>query len=100
MHLSPQRDGDSLHVELVGDWRGPELPAIDAELAALPFGGARELVVTVPESVRLDLAGAWTLREWMKSAERAGLTARFDGTAPGQVELITSTLAGRRRPNP
>ena len=56
MHLSLQRDGEALHVQLVGNWRGPELPAIDAELASQSFGGARELVVSVPESVELDLA--------------------------------------------
>jgi phospholipid/cholesterol/gamma-HCH transport system permease protein len=100
MHLSLQRDGDSLHVELAGDWRGQELPAIDAELAAQSFAGARALIVTVPESVSLDLAGAWTLREWMKAAERAGLDARFAGEPPGQVALIDSTSPGRKHPHP
>src|SRR5688500_1708351 len=79
MHFSLQRDGESLQVELVGSWRGVELPAIDAELAAQSFAGARRLVVTVSEDVELDLAGAWTLREWLKSAENAGLTVEFSG---------------------
>jgi phospholipid/cholesterol/gamma-HCH transport system permease protein len=100
MHLSLQRDGESLHVQLAGDWRGRELPAIDAELASQSFGGARELVVSVPESVELDLAGAWTLREWMKSAERAGLDVRFESTTPGQIALIESTLDGRKHRHP
>jgi len=100
MHLSLQRQGDSLHVELAGSWRGAELSAIDAELAAQSFDGAHELVVSVPESVTLDLAGAWTLREWLKSAERAGLEVRFEGTPPGQVALIESTSSGRKHPAP
>jgi len=100
MHLSLQRQGDSLHVELAGSWRGAELSAIDAELAAQSLDGAHELVVSVPESVTLDLAGAWTLREWMKSAERAGLQVRFEGTTPGQVALIESTSSGRKHPAP
>jgi phospholipid/cholesterol/gamma-HCH transport system permease protein len=100
MHFSSQRDGDSLQVELPGNWRGQELPAIDAELAGQALDGTRELVVTVPESVSLDLAGAWTLREWMKAAERAGIEARFSGTPPGQLALIDATLSGRRRPAP
>src|SRR5262245_39776057 len=33
MHLSVERDGDELEVELAGNWRGADLPAIDAELA-------------------------------------------------------------------
>jgi phospholipid/cholesterol/gamma-HCH transport system permease protein len=100
MHLSLQRDGDSLHVELAGNWRGKELPAIDAELAAQSVAGARALVVSVPETVTLDLAGAWTLREWIKSAERAGLEVRFDGATPGQLALIDSTVSARKHSPP
>jgi phospholipid/cholesterol/gamma-HCH transport system permease protein len=100
MNLSLRRDGDSLHAELAGNWRGRDLPAIEAELAAQSFGDARHLIVTVPESVTLDLAGAWALRGWMKSAERAGLDVRFEGVIPGQITLIESTLSGRRRRHP
>jgi phospholipid/cholesterol/gamma-HCH transport system permease protein len=100
MHLSLQRDGDSLQVELAGNWRGKELPAIDAELAAQSLSGARTVIVTIPESVSLDLAGAWTLREWLKTAERGGAEVRFDGATPGQLELIESTLSGRKHPHP
>ena len=44
----------------------------------------------------MDLAGAWRLREWMKAAEKAGLGVEFAGAAPGQLELIDSTLEGKR----
>jgi phospholipid/cholesterol/gamma-HCH transport system permease protein len=101
MHLSLERNGDTLEVELAGSWRGADLPAIDAELAAQSFDGAHALVVTIPESVTLDLAGAWRLREWLKAAEAAGLDVKFSGTPPGQLELIDATLAGKRsRPPP
>jgi phospholipid/cholesterol/gamma-HCH transport system permease protein len=101
MHLSLERNGDTLEVELAGSWRGADLPAIDAELAAQSFAGARSLNVSIPESVSLDLAGAWRLREWLKAAEAAGLSVQFNGTPPGQLELIDSTLAGKRsRPPP
>ena len=53
-------------------------------------------VSSVPESVELDLAGAWRLREWMKAAEAAGLGVELEGAAPGQLELIDSTLDGKR----
>jgi len=95
MHLTQQRDGTNLEVELAGSWRGAELPAIDAELAALPLAGISKLRITVPESFDLDLAGAWTLREWVKAAESAGATVEFAGTAPEQFELIDSTLGGK-----
>ena len=95
MHLRSQRDGDILKVELAGSWRGVDLPAIDAELALQSFAGARRLLITVPASVPLDLAGAWRLREWLTSAEEAGAEVGFSGPAPGQIELIDSTLAGK-----
>jgi phospholipid/cholesterol/gamma-HCH transport system permease protein len=100
MHLTLQRNGDTLEVELAGAWRGAQLPAIDAELAAQSFAGARKLRVSVPESVALDLAGAWRLREWLKSAEDAGVAVEFDGAAPGQFDLIETTLAGKHAAPP
>ena len=100
MHLSAQRDGDKLEVELAGSWRGTDLPAIDAELAAVPLADARVLRVTVPESLELDLAGAWVLRGWLKTAEDAGTTVEFAGARPGQLELIDSTLAGKVHATP
>jgi phospholipid/cholesterol/gamma-HCH transport system permease protein len=101
MHLTLERNGDTLEVELAGSWRGADLHAIDAELAAQSFAGARELKVTIPESVSLDLAGAWRLREWLKAAEAAGLTVQLPDQPPGQLELIDATLAGKRsRPPP
>ena len=100
MHLTAQRDGDNLDIELAGSWRGTDLPAIDAELADVPLSGVRTLRITVPESFDLDLAGAWTLRQWTKAAEKAGATVEFPGGVPGQLELIEATLAGKGRPQP
>jgi phospholipid/cholesterol/gamma-HCH transport system permease protein len=100
MHFSAQRDGDKLEVELAGSWRGIDLPAIDAELAAVPLAGVRVLRIAVPESLELDLAGAWTLRGWLQAAETAGATVEFEGPRPGQLELIDSTLAGKVHAHP
>ncbi len=95
MHLSVERDGDTLEVELAGGWRGPELPAIDTELEAQSFADARRIRVSIPKSVELDLAGAWRLREWLKSAAEAGLAVEYAEGVPGQIQLIDSTLAGK-----
>ncbi len=100
MHLSLQRDGAQLEVELAGSWRGVDLPAIDAELAAISFAGIQALRVAVPETVAMDLAGAWTLREWLQRAQEGGATVAFAGAPPGQLELIESTLAGNVRATP
>ncbi len=100
MYLSAQRDGDNLQVELTGAWRGADLPAIQAELAANSPAGVRVLRVTVPESHDLDLAGAWALHHWLQTAEKAGATIEFVGAKPAQLELIDSTLAGKARITP
>ncbi|HEV7608819.1 MAG TPA: ABC transporter permease [Steroidobacteraceae bacterium] len=100
MHLSAQRDGNNLEVELAGSWRAVELPAIESELAALSFAGVRVIRVTVPESVQLDLAGAWALRSWLQAAQNAGADVQFTGARPGQLELIDSTLAGNVHATP
>lgn len=100
MYLSVQRDDDNLEVELAGSWRGVDLPAIDAELAAQSLEGARTLHITIPAGVVIDLAGAWRLREWRKAAEDAGLTVEFAGSPPGQIALIEATLEGKAHPTP
>jgi phospholipid/cholesterol/gamma-HCH transport system permease protein len=100
MHLSHQRNGDQLEVELDGSWRGGDLPAIDAELADVPLDGVGTLRVAIPESVHMDLAGAWRLRDWQERAQRAGISVELPGGKPGQIELIDATLAGKRRAAP
>ncbi len=96
MYLSHRRDGDTLEVELAGSWRGANMPAIEAELEGLSADGARELRVSIPGDLEMDLAGAWRLREWLGAAEKAGAQVHFDGRKPGQIELIETTLEGKR----
>jgi phospholipid/cholesterol/gamma-HCH transport system permease protein len=100
MFFSQQRDGETLEVELAGSWRGSELPAIDAEIAAVPLAGLRELRVTVPDGLEMDLAGAWRLRDWLEAAGKSGISVQFAGQKPGQIELIDSTLAGKVHAQP
>lgn len=100
MHLTAQRDGNNLDVELAGTWRGTDLPAIDAELAAVPLAGVNALRISIPESLDLDLAGAWILRRWTKAAQESGVSVEFAGPVPGQLELIESTLSGKVRTTP
>jgi phospholipid/cholesterol/gamma-HCH transport system permease protein len=94
VYLNVSRHEDTLDVELAGHWRGADLPAIEAELAAQTFDGARAVRVRVPESVQLDLAGAWRLHEWTQAAAEAGAEVTFEGKPPGQIALIESTLKG------
>jgi phospholipid/cholesterol/gamma-HCH transport system permease protein len=100
MYLSHRRNGEQLDVELSGDWRGRDLPAIDAELEALSLEGIGTLSIRVPDGTGMDLAGAWRLRDWAEAAERGGTRVLFEGARPGQIELIDATLAGKRQPIP
>ena len=100
MHLSQRRNGDNLEVELTGSWRGGDLSSIQAELAAVPLDGVTMLSVHVPEGLPLDLAGAWQLREWLETAEHAGVPVRFEGPRPGQLDLIEATQTGKRPHTP
>ena len=100
VYLNVTRRDDSLEAELAGHWRAADLPAIDAELAAISVEGARELRVRVPPSLQLDLAGAWRLREWLKTTESAGVEVQFEGAEPGQLALIESTLSGGAKAAP
>jgi phospholipid/cholesterol/gamma-HCH transport system permease protein len=97
MYLNVRRQGDILDAELSDRWRGADLPAIDAELAAQSLAGVRAVRVSVPAEVQLDLAGAWRLREWLHAVEKAGASVEFAGTEPGQLALIESTLSGKAR---
>jgi len=99
-YLNLRRNGDNLEAELAGTWRGAELPAIDAELAAKSFAGASSLRVNIPATVQLDLAGAWRLRAWLKTAQDAGLEVAFEGERPAQLELIEETLGGKMHLTP
>lgn len=94
MHLSERRNGGILEVQLSGDWRGADLPAIDAEIAAVSLSEVTGLRLDIPDSVNLDLAGAWRLREWLEEAGQAGVAVEFVGAKPGQIELIDATLTG------
>ena len=100
MYLQTRRDGDTLEAELAGSWRGADLPAIDAELAALPLDGIGTLRISVPDSLELDLAGAWRLREWIKAAREQGIDSEFAGEEPGQLALINATLEGKVHAEP
>src|SRR5687767_10501806 len=96
MHLSQRRVGDILEIELSGEWRGSQLPAIEAEIAGISLAGASTLRVTVPASVHMDLAGAWRLREWLESLGNSGTTVEFAGQKPGQIDLIDATVSGKK----
>ena len=100
MYLRQQRDGGTLEVRLAGSWRGADVPAIEAELGSESLAGVDRIHVEIPADVPLDLAGAWVLRDWLRRAESAGAHIEYEGGVPGQIELIDSTLRGRKHATP
>jgi phospholipid/cholesterol/gamma-HCH transport system permease protein len=90
------RRGDgSLELDLAGEWRALQLPAIDATLAAIDLTGVRSVAVSPQNLTALDLTGAWRLREFLHQLEAAGIAVRFRGAPPDQLRLVDATLGGK-----
>jgi len=89
-----RRGEGSLELDLSGEWRALDLPAIDATLAAIDLAGVRSVAVSPQGLTALDLTGAWRLREFLHQLEAAGISVRFLGTPPDQLRLIEATLGG------
>ncbi len=92
MHLSAEHVDGRLTLRLLGDWRARELSAIRSELAALPLERVREIAIDAGGAARLDLSGAWLLREFLDGVAAAGgRRVSFIGEAPAQLALIERT---------
>jgi phospholipid/cholesterol/gamma-HCH transport system permease protein len=94
MHLSAEHKGERLTLRLAGEWRARELAAIRAELAAVPLGQVREIAVDAQGAARLDLSGAWLLRDFLDTATAGGVRQTgFIGEVPAQLALIERARA-------
>ncbi len=92
--LDVRRGEGSLELQLSGEWRALQLPAIDAALAALDFEGVRTVVIDTERVGALDLSGAWRLRELLQRLAAQHIETTFRGAEPDQLRLIDKTLAG------
>jgi len=88
--LEVRRTGESLEVDLTGEWRALSLMAIDAALAALDVAAARRVVIGTDALLALDLSGAWRLNELMRSLRAGGIEVSFRGAPPDQLRLVAS----------
>lgn len=95
MYLSAGHQDGRLTLRLLGEWRASELRAIRAELDALPLTGVSEISIDPAGARRLDLSGAWVLREFLARASQDGACrVSFVGEPPAQLALLDRTLAG------
>lgn len=93
-HLSAKREGEQLHVQLLGEWRAPHFTQIEAELAALDLIGLHSVAIETGEA-RLDLTTAWLLRDFLQRTQALGLQARFTDEVPATLTLVNRTLTGQ-----
>ena len=92
-HLTTRRSGDTLDLELSGEWRVANLVAIDAELASVDLGGLRHLNVNTQQLGVLDFSAAWRLREFLHRVRQLDGEIVFEGPEPEQLHVIDGTLA-------
>jgi phospholipid/cholesterol/gamma-HCH transport system permease protein len=92
-HLTARRSGDTLDLELSGEWRVAELAAIDAELASLDLNGVHHLRVNTAQLGVLDFSAAWRLRELLHRMRQLDGEITFEGAEPEQLRVIDTTLA-------
>jgi phospholipid/cholesterol/gamma-HCH transport system permease protein len=92
-HLLVHRSGDTLDLELNGEWRVAELVALDAQLSAVDLGGVRHVRVNTERLDVLDFSAAWRLRELLHRMRQLDVTIAFQGAEPEQLRVIDDTLS-------
>ena len=97
MHYRLDRQDPTLRLTLQGEWTVREVSAIGAALAAVSFDGVTRLEVATA-AARLDLSGAWLLRDVLQRAERAGAEVAFVDPRPPALELVEQTLGSGAGP--
>ncbi len=92
-HLTARRSGDTLDLELSGEWRVAVLAAIDAQLRSVDLAGVRHLKVNTEQLGVLDFSAAWRLRELLQRVRQLDGEITFQGAEPEQLRVIDGTLA-------
>src|SRR5689334_5816577 len=96
MAVEVRRTAEELELGLTGEWGAQQLSVIDAQLAALNLDGAQRVLIETTGLSRLDLSGAWALREFLRRARESGAEVRFRGSPPDQLRLLDETLKDAR----
>ena len=92
MPVEVRRTAQGLTLELTGEWDVWQLRTLETQLAGLELGGVRSLTIEAAGITRLDLSGAWALREFVRRARAAGTDVAFEGQPPDQLRLVDETL--------
>ena len=92
MAVEVRRTAEGLELGLTGEWGAQQLSVIGAQLAAVQLDGARRVLIETSGLSRLDLSGAWALREFLTKARESGAQVSFHGKPPDQLRLLDETL--------
>jgi len=91
--------GNAWKVNIVGDWSLAAIPALDAQLCALPAAASGTLECDWSRAGRTDLGAAWILLERLRVLQANGVTVRHVGTPPELLTLL-GTLQDERSAEP
>jgi phospholipid/cholesterol/gamma-HCH transport system permease protein len=92
MVVEVRRTEQGLALDLTGEWRALDYPALDAALAAVDLAGTRQVEIATNRLAALDLTGAWRLLQFVQRARQEGVEVAFSGTPPDQLRLVEETL--------
>jgi len=92
MAVEVRRTAQGVQLDLTGEWGAREFASIEAQLAAVDLGAARNVQIATQGLTTLDLSGAWALRRFVRRARDAGAEVSFQGTPPQQLRLLDETL--------
>ncbi len=96
MFLDSHFDRDAVALRVHGRWLIENLPAIEAELAAVDVARARSVAIDASSLEAIDLTGAWALHARVEQFRQRGLGIEWRPEPPDQVRLIESVLARAR----
>ncbi|HVH83260.1 MAG TPA: ABC transporter permease [Steroidobacteraceae bacterium] len=94
------RTAEGLELRLTGEWRLPEVAALEAALAAVDVATVARIRIAAAGITRLDLSGAWALFAFVRRARRAGAEVGFRGSPPDELRLVQETLASQALAEP
>ena len=92
-YLDSRREGGRITLALKGRWVAANIAGIRAELAAVDLAGAATLHVDPAATDLFDLAGAWTLDDFLRAAATRGVAEDFAAGVPDALRVVRHALS-------
>jgi phospholipid/cholesterol/gamma-HCH transport system permease protein len=91
--LDSRREDGHIRLDLKGRWVAANIAYIREDLATVDLGGAATLHVDPATADRFDLAGAWTLDDFLRVAAARGVAEEFSGGVPDALRVVRHALS-------